>query len=203
MIRPCISATWIPEPMTERIRKPALAPPPIRPAVARQEDPTEFLEAHYRQVWQTRMQDLPFVNPALGVSAVGFRRYRGDWVGVMVTPWFLNLFLVSGGGELWGDIPAGERRYLELPCGTLQFIADDDPDLGPYQYCPLIAPVTNLPDMASALAAAGDALRTAFAPPPPPPSAPEPEGAKPEPAQAKGEPAPSRRAFFRRLAGKS
>ncbi|MBS1190330.1 MAG: hypothetical protein H6R10_2122 [Rhodocyclaceae bacterium] len=183
--------------MTERLRKPALAPPPIRPAVPREEDPTTFLEAHYRLVWKTRMADLSFVNPALGIAAVGFRRHRGDWVGVMVTPWFLNLFLISGGGELWGDIPAGERRYLELPCGTLQFIADDDPDLGPYQYCPLIAPVTHLPDMASALAAAGDALRTAFAAPPSP-TAP----ATPEPEAAKTDPVPSRRAFFRRLAGK-
>ena len=83
------------------------------------------------------MHDMPFVNPALGVEAIGFRRHDGDWLGVMITPWFLNLFLIYGGGELWGDIPAGERRYLNLPCGTLQFLADDDPDLGPYQYCPL------------------------------------------------------------------
>lgn len=192
--------------MTDRIRKPALAPPPIRPAVPRQDDPTEFLEAHYRQVWEIRMKDMPFVNPKLGVAAVGFRPYKGDWVGVVVTPWFLNLFLISGGGQVWGDIPAGERRYLELPCGTLQFIADDDPDIGPYQYCPLIAPVTNLADMTAALAAAGDALRTAFAPPPPPvvetPATPE---SQPAPAAAPAEakdPAPSRRAFFRRLAGK-
>lgn len=187
--------------MTERFRTPALAPPPIRPAVPSDEDPTASLEAHYRLVWKTRMHDLPFVNPALGIAAVGFRHYRGDWVGVMVTPWFINLFLISGGGQLWGDIPAGERRYLELPCGTLQFIADDDPDLGPYQYCPLIAPVSHLPDMAAALAAAGDALRTAFAPPPP--ASPEPEIVKAEPTEAKGDPTPSRRAFFRRLAGKS
>lgn len=198
MIQPAISATSTPPPVTERIRKPALAPPPIRPAVPRQDDPTAFLEAHYRQVWETRMADLPFVNPVLSVAAVGFRQHEGDWLGVMITPWFLNLFLISGGGSLWGDIPAGERRYLELPCGTLQFIADDDPDLGPYQYCPLIAPVSVLPDMASALAAARDALAAVFAPPP----APEPAAEAPAPAAVPSEPTPARRAFFRRLAGK-
>lgn len=182
--------------MSERIRKPALAPPPIRPAVPREDDPTAFLESHYRMVWETRMRDMPFVNPALQVAAVGFCRQRGDWLGVMVTPWFLNLFLISGGGELWGDIPAGERRYLELPCGTLQFIADDDPDIGPYQYCPLIAPVSNLPGMEVALTTARQAM-TAVLVPPPPPAAP----AIPE-APPAGEAAPSRRAFFRRLAGK-
>ncbi|HNL22708.1 MAG TPA: [NiFe]-hydrogenase assembly chaperone HybE, partial [Rhodocyclaceae bacterium] len=163
-------------------------------------DPTAFLESHYRHVWETRMQDLPFVNPALGVAAVGFRRHRGDWLGVMVTPWFLNLFLISGGGDLWGDIPAGERRYVELPCGTLQFIADDDPELGPYQYCPLMAPVTHLENMIAALTAARDALAAAFTPPAEPQSAEETGAALPQSAPA--EAPPSRRAFLRRLAGK-
>ncbi len=185
--------------MTERLRQPALAPPPIRPAVPLEADPTAFLESHYQQVWETRMQDLPFVNPALTVKAVGFRQVEGDWLGVMVTPWFLNLFLLSGGGRLWGDIPAGERRYLNLPCGTLQFIADDDPELGPYQYCPLIAPVTDIPDMATAFQAAKDALAAVFVPPP---AAEDEAAAKPEPLPVVADPTPSRRAFFRRLAGK-
>lgn len=181
--------------MSETIRKPALAPPPVRVAVARDSDPTAFLEAHFRQVWETQMHDLPFVNPALAVEALGFVRHEGDWLGVVVTPWFLNLFLLSGGGQLWGDIPAGQRRYLELPCGTLQFIADDDPAIGPYQYCPLIAPVTAVADMATARQAALDALRSVFAlpaPPPVPAAAPAPEAPAENP----------RRGFFRRLAGR-
>ena len=112
----------------------------------------------------------------------------------MITPWFLNLLLISGGGQLWGDIPAGERRYLNLPCGTLQFLADDDPDIGPYQYCPLIAPVSNLADMATARQVAADALQTVFA---------VQAAAAPEtPLLAEDQPAVSRRGFFRRLAGK-
>lgn len=181
--------------MTERIRQPALSPPPINPAWPREDDPSAFLEAHFRHVWQTRMHDLPFVNGALAVESVGFQRLDGDWLGVVITPWFINLLLVSGGGQLWGDIPAGERRYLSLPCGTMQFIADDDPDIGPYQYCPLIAPVDQLKDMATARLVAADAIRTVFATPPAAPETP----AAPEPAEKVPV---SRRGFFRRLAGK-
>ena len=119
--------------MTQRLRKAALAPPPIQPAVPRADDPTDFLAAHYEHIWQTRMCDLPFVNAELAVEVIGFTRQQGDWLGVVVTPWFINLFLVAGGGDLWGDIPAGERRYINLPCGALQFPADNDPDIGPYQ----------------------------------------------------------------------
>lgn len=185
--------------MSERVRQPALASPPIRPAQAWEAEPGALLEAHYRHLWMTRMHDMPFVNPALGVEAVGFRRHEGDWLGVMITPWFLNLFLIYGGGALWGDIPAGERRYLNLPCGTLQFLADDDPDLGPYQYCPLIAPVSVLPDMATARQAAREALATVLAPPPETPADPaaKSRGAvdeKPKPV--------SRRGFLSTLVGR-
>jgi [NiFe] hydrogenase assembly HybE family chaperone len=181
--------------MSERIRQPALKPPPVRAAVPRSEDPAAFLEAHYRRIWTERMHDLPFVNPALAVAAPEFRRCGGDWLGVVITPWFINLMLVAGGGRLWGDIPAGERRYVELPCGTLQFIADDDPDIGPYQYCPLIAPASAVPDMAAALKAAAEAMETVFSPPPEAVPAPD-AGDAPEPAPV------SRRAFFRRIAGR-
>lgn len=189
--------------MSERIRKPALAPPPIRPATPRHSDPTAFLETHYRKVWEERMHDMPFVNARLDVAAIGFTRLSGDWLGVVITPWFVNLFLLSGSGNLWGDIPAGERRYVNLPCGTLQFIADDDPDIGPYQYCPLIAPVDHLPDMAAAQTAAVDAMKTVLSVPAKSDETNEPApAASPEPPPAKSAGPVSRRGFFRRLAGK-
>ena len=162
-------------------------------------EPGALLEAHYRHLWMTHMHDMPFVNPALGVEAVGFRRHEGDWLGVMVTPWFLNLFLIYGGGALWGDIPAGERRYLNLPCGTLQFLADDDPDLGPYQYCPLIAPVSVLPDMATARQAALEALATVLVPPPETPADPV---AKSREAVDEEPKLVSRRSFLSTLVGR-
>lgn len=135
---------------------------PIRLAVPRTDDPSAWLEAHYRRLATERAPDSAVVNPALQVAAIGFRRIAGDWLGVMVTPWFLNLFLLSGGGTLWGDIPAGQRRYLNLPCGTLQFVAEDDPEIGPTQFCPLIAPATAIADMATARQVAADALAAVF-----------------------------------------
>lgn len=142
-----------------------MAPPAIRVAAPRAASPAEFLAAHYRQIGLSRMQGLPFVNAALSVESIGFARHQGDWLGIVITPWFMNLFLLKGeGGTLWRDIAAGERRQLSLPCGALEFIADDDPDIGPYQYCPLIAPVSGLADMGQARQAAQDALQALFTP---------------------------------------
>jgi hypothetical protein len=81
----------------------------------------------------------------------------------------------------------------------LQFLADDDPDLGPYQYCPLIAPVSVLPDMATARQAALEALATVLAPPPEMPADPSANSQgtvdeKPKPV--------SRRGFLSTLVGR-
>lgn len=184
--------------MTGRLRRPALAPPPVRIAPAHASDPSPLLVRHYRQVWLDAMHDMPFVNDALSVEALGFVRHDGDWLGVVVTPWFLNLFLLPGGGRLWHDIAAGERRYVDLPCGRLQFMADDDPTLGPTQYCPLVAPVSALADAAAAREVARDALQTVMTPPP----APAPGAASEPPAPARPAVVSSaRRGFMRRLAG--
>lgn len=179
--------------MNDPVTLPPAMPAPIDPAPPYLDDPTAILEAHYRQVWAMRRHEFANTNDNLDVEAIGFVCYAGDWLGVVVTPWFLDLFLIPGGGQLWGDIPAGQRRYLNLPCGTLQFIAGDDPEIGPYQHAPLIAPVSGIPDMATARQAAVDAMHAVLLIPPPIQPATETPRAAPV----------SRRGFFRRLAGRS
>lgn len=183
------------------MRRPALAVPPIQPALARHESPDVFLQSHYQHVWRTRMQDLPFVNAGLAVETIGFRQHQGDWLGVVITPWFLNLFLLYGGGSLWADLSAGQRRLVQLPCGSLQFIADHDPDIGVYQYCPLLASMNALLDMATARQAALDALQAVLTQAAPESSC-RSDFSPTSQVGLKPDLQTSRRRFFRRLAGR-
>ena len=162
--------------------------PDNQPTPVHAQDPAALLETHFR-LWPTPA-GMP-ENPRLEVAALGFSRYRGDWLGVLVTPAFVRLLLLPGGGSLWGDIPAGQRRYLDLAGGTLTFFAEEAPSIGAYQWAALVDSVAALPDMASARLLALDGLSLAT-------------GALPELAATPPEPAPavSRRGFFRRLAGK-
>ena len=145
-------------------------------------------------------RDQPAVNPLLTCCAVGFFCYRGDWLGVLITPWFMDLFLLPGGGSLWGGIPAGQRRYVELPQGAVPFTAADDPKIGLYQYSPLVAPVSTLPDMTAAVKLAQEVMRGISG------EISSPVMASEIPverlAKAANPEINSRRGFFRRLAGK-
>lgn len=184
--------------VNKRIRKPAFQAPQPPPASPIADDPTPRLEAMYRRIWETSMHDMPWVNRALSVEVVGFRRWQGDWVGAVITPWFLNLFVLPGGGQLWSDRPSGERCNIALPAGELEFIADDDvsAEIPAYQYCALITQVSQFVTQEEARAAAEGALVALFSVPS------EPEVVTPPPVAVTSpeQPDPSRRAFFRRVA---
>lgn len=149
-----------------RPRVPAWTPPPAREGKPWADDPAPRLEEHFRRVRQGTMAGMPFLNEALAVAALPFARVQGDWVGIVLTPWFLHVYLLPGGGELWQDLAQGLRRQVQLPAGTMDFIGDEDEALGPLQYCVLMAPVPQFASQDEALAAAREALGALLTPPP-------------------------------------
>lgn len=160
-----------------------------------EENPAPRVIQHYRSLWAQQGAGRWPVNPGLAIESTGFARCQGDWLGVLVTPWFLRLVMLPATGTLWGEIPPGQRRYVNLPGGTLAFTAAAGAEYFPAQYSNLVDRIEQVPDMASARRIAQDAWQT-FVEPVATTSAAEMEKA---PAEAT---ALSRRGFFRRLAGK-
>ena len=113
-------------------------------------DPAAALEARYREVADTRMRGLPFVNPALVVEAVGFAPWEGRWLGVMVTPWFMNLVLAPLDPAVWRSIGQGEKLRYRFPAGDYEFIGANEPGVGEFQICSLFSPVLEFEDPATA-----------------------------------------------------
>lgn len=180
------------------VRRSAWTPPPAKPGVAWHEDPGHRLVAHYQRVFETSMHDMPFINPALVVESTAFHRVDGDWFGVLLTPWFLNAVLLPGGGALWQDLSQGVKRRVALPAGELEFMGDEADDLGPFQFCPLIAPVSAFASLEEGRLAAREALAALLQPPPETPVALAPS----EEAPAVVVPQPARRRFLGGLVGK-
>jgi [NiFe] hydrogenase assembly HybE family chaperone len=124
-------------------------------------DVARRLETAFEDIARTRMAGLPFVNPALKVEAVGFSECEGQWMGVLVTPWSINVVLLPGSGP-WPALRAGSERFVDLPAGRFRFIAAHDEALGEYHACSLFSPALEFADHETARAtavAALDALR--------------------------------------------
>jgi [NiFe] hydrogenase assembly HybE family chaperone len=101
--------------------------------------------AHYQQVWQA-MHDMPSSIRALQVESLGFVRHEGDWLGVVVTPWFLNLFPLFGGGG-FGMISRPESGATSI-CPAVECPRRRRPRPGAHAVLPLVAPVSTLADAA-------------------------------------------------------
>ena len=112
-------------------------------------DPSPRLEQAFRAT-ATRMSGLGFVNPALSVEAVAFAPWDGHWLGVMVTPWSINLLLLPHDRSLWRTVRAGGKQRYAFPAGDYDFIAATDPVVGEYQMCSLFSPALEFEDHAAA-----------------------------------------------------
>jgi [NiFe] hydrogenase assembly HybE family chaperone len=113
-------------------------------------DPSNALVATYRHVAATRMLGLPFVNPALAVEAVGFAPWQGRWLGVLVTPWCINLVLAPLEPTAWRSLRQGEKRRYRFPAGDYEFVGTVEPGVGEFQLCSLFSPVLEFEDQATA-----------------------------------------------------
>ena len=112
-------------------------------------DPSPRHVAAFRAV-ALRMHGQPFVNQAIEVEAVGFAPWQGHWLGVMVTPWFMNLVLLPRERSQWQPLAPGAKRKLRFPAGVFEFIGASEETVGEHQTCSLFSPMHEFADHAAA-----------------------------------------------------
>ncbi|MBY5988974.1 [NiFe]-hydrogenase assembly chaperone HybE [Roseovarius atlanticus] len=102
---------------------------------------TARLVAEFREIWHAKMRDVPMVNKLLSVEAVGFRMVDGRPLGVLVSPWFMNLVQLPGEGEDWSGLTPGTKELIAFPSGDYEFIHNTRDMIGGYKACSLFSPM--------------------------------------------------------------
>src|ERR1019366_10603369 len=74
----------------------------------------------YGEIQATAMRGAPICNDALVVEAVGFQDFAGYVLGIVVTPWFLNLIVVESPAVGRSALPTNALR-LRFPAGDVEF----------------------------------------------------------------------------------
>ena len=121
----------------------------------------EALAANYRRA-DAAMRDLPIYNPALSVVALGFREFGGAALGIVVTPWFMNLVRVPPPGS--ASPPPGTVVPRALPVGVLDFTIGVLDGVGAIESCSLLSPMHDFADQQQAESTALAALAVVLAP---------------------------------------
>lgn len=122
----------------------------------------DHLIADFEEVKNTSMKDMPLVNPALRVHAVGFKPWEGRAVGVLITPWFMNLVLLPGLAEDWSSLRPGTKQLFKFPSGAYEFIDMVMPRAGGLKSCSLFSPMAEFKTLTEAVDVATNVMTALF-----------------------------------------
>jgi [NiFe] hydrogenase assembly HybE family chaperone len=132
-------------------------------------DRIELLERSFRHIASTRMAGVPVLHSALQVRAVGFAPLpeAPDWaLGVLVTPWFINLLRLPlqpladvAGAAAAGCLDVGRDAKREIGGQPLHFVGAHEDRLGHYEQCSLFSPMFHFADQAAAVATAAEVMK--------------------------------------------
>ena len=141
----------------------------IDSATVTESDSVNNLANAYRRA-ALKVKGLPIYNPTLAVEAVGFREFAGRQVGVIVTPWFMNLTVLPSAADLESWVDGGATR-IGFPSGLYDFVVTELQGVGLIGTCSLFSTMTDFTDHEAAQVAAkavADELFQAEQPPAPP-----------------------------------
>ncbi|MCX7176453.1 MAG: [NiFe]-hydrogenase assembly chaperone HybE [Proteobacteria bacterium] len=153
-------------------------------------DPSRLVEAAFQRICVEHMSDVPIVNPALRVQALDFALWQENWLGVLITPWCINLMLLPGPNGHWKSVSGNHRLFHSFPSGNYAFLGGKEAEIGEYQSCSLISEMSQFAEHESACAVAREVIKNMLKAPDP-----VPEALKKE-QDCKTEPSLSKRRFL-------
>ncbi len=121
---------------------------------------TQQIEVVFKRIEIEQMQGIPLLNPALHVQTIGFQRYQERTVGIVITPWLMNLVLLPAEGEEWSDLKLGDKTSHRFPANEFRFMVNEIDGIGIYQSHSLYSPMHEFMDQDHAVAAAESFMQT-------------------------------------------
>jgi [NiFe] hydrogenase assembly HybE family chaperone len=122
------------------------------------ENPAPALERVFGDIYLHRMQDVPLCNHALRVEAIGFRCTDDGWLGVLITPWSMNVMLLPARGAHWTHMVLGAKRLHVLASGAYELFGSAEEGVGEYHYLSLFSPMAGFSSQDEARSIAEAAL---------------------------------------------
>ncbi|MCP4487918.1 MAG: [NiFe]-hydrogenase assembly chaperone HybE [Gammaproteobacteria bacterium] len=118
------------------------------------------IEKTFTKIHLQNMQGIPILNPAIEIQAVGFQHYRGRVLGVIITPWLMNVVILPAEDEDWSHIELGHKQPRKFPSKILKFMVNHIEGIGSCQTHSLYSPMRDFACHEQALNMALDFLET-------------------------------------------
>ncbi len=120
------------------------------------------LEQCYQLIQQQRMKGIPILNKKITIAAIDFHIWQERYIGILITPWFMNLVLLPADDENWNDLNPLTQQTHKFPSGHYTFTTTHETDIGTYQMCSLFSPMFEFADHQAAVQTAKVAIHELF-----------------------------------------
>jgi [NiFe] hydrogenase assembly HybE family chaperone len=121
---------------------------------------TRQIEEVFLNIEQEQMQGIPLLNPALQVQTVGFQSYEERTLGIIITPWMMNLLLLPAEDEDWSELKLGDKNHHRLPANEYRFMVNEIDGIGICQTHSIYSPMHEFMNQDHAVAAAESFMQT-------------------------------------------
>ncbi len=119
-------------------------------------------ERCFGRIRDERMADVPILNNRIGIHLIGLRPWKDGAIGVLITPWFMNLLLLPPEPGDWDDLPELSEHEQAFPSGRYRFLLGREPGLGSYLMCSLFSPMFEFADDRAAVETAEAVIEGLF-----------------------------------------
>jgi [NiFe] hydrogenase assembly HybE family chaperone len=112
------------------------------------------VEAAFDHILQQHMLGMPILNPMIRVETLGFQLYEERIMGVVITPWLMNLILFPNENDNWQDMKIGKKQDHLFPSNRHEFMLNEIEGIGICQTLSLYSPMHDFENQDHAIAAA-------------------------------------------------
>ena len=128
-------------------------------------DLVDNLVARFQKIGVERVYGLPIYNEALTVEPVDFQNCKGGLIGVLVTPWFMNIMLLPEDTSSYQSQELGEKVKFQLESGDQEFVIGEDEEVGRYLFRTVTSPTHCYKKQIAAVNSGKKALSVLLTPP--------------------------------------
>ena len=119
---------------------------------------SQTIEQSFTRIHEENMQGIPILNPQIRVQALGFQYWQDRILGVVITPWMMNLVLLPAEHEDWSQMELGHKQPHEFPSRSYKFMVNDIDGIGPCQTYSMCSPMRDFSTHQQAVQVAQDFL---------------------------------------------
>lgn len=105
----------------------------------------KIVEQAFDRILRENMQGVPILNSRVRVQTLGFQHYQDRVVGIVITPWLMNVILLPTEDDNWSDLALGHKQSHVFPSKTCKFVVNEIDDIGFCQTHSLYSPMNEFP----------------------------------------------------------